>query len=327
MADLARFLELEGRALVMADSFSIAGTAFPRGTFFFPRGRNPDLDALLEEASLTGRVVPIASGRTAEGPDLGTDAAAPLRLPRLALLGGEGTSPPSFGAHWFFLERILDVPFDILNVVDAASSDLGRYDVIVLPSGSPLGELGDDGLEALESWIRAGGALVAIAGSARALAEPLAGVEEREEASDQDEEDSQAALERALRTREERELEDWMERTPGAILQVSLDRDHPLAFGAEADGGPGRTFVLSSGFGFEPSEDFESIAFFPSGLERMSGVISEGNLERLARSAWLVERELGAGKVTLFADDPLFRLFWFAGFQLLSNALLVAPAF
>jgi len=31
--------------------------------------------------------------------------------------------------------------------------------------------------------------------------------------------------------------------------------------------------------------------------------------------------------VILFADDPLFRMMWYAGFQPYANALLLGPAF
>ena len=57
----------------------------------------------------------------------------------------------------------------------------------------------------------------------------------------------------------------------------------------------------------------------------MSGVISDGTLERLSRSAWLVEKRVGRGSVVLFADDPLFRMMWHAGFQPYANALFLGP--
>jgi hypothetical protein len=36
---------------------------------------------------------------------------------------------------------------------------------------------------------------------------------------------------------------------------------------------------------------------------------------------------MGQGKVILFADDPAFRQFWYSGWQLYLNALLLGPAF
>ncbi|MEX1257300.1 MAG: M14 family metallopeptidase [Gemmatimonadota bacterium] len=324
---LIRFLEAEGRVVALADTFSVAGTSFPRGTLFFPRSRNEGLDERLAAAGLAGVAIPISSGLTISGPDLGTDDAAPLTLPRIGLLGGEGTSPTGFGAHWHFLERVLDIPFDILAVEGLSGVALDDYDVIVVPPGSPESVLGESGIERLDSWIRAGGTLVAAGAAARDLAEPLAEVVERTELEEEVDPDRDERLERALRTREERELDRWREETPGTIFQLTLDPAHPLAFGADAGSLAGRFFVLSSGVGFEPDEAFESVAYFPEGLDRISGVVSDETLDRLARSAWLVERTRGSGKVILFADDPLFRGFWYSGFQIFANAILVAPAF
>jgi len=153
-------------------------------------------------------------------------------------------------------------------------------------------------------------------------------VEERTSLDDEEELDRDEQLQRDLRTREERQMEQWMERIPGTILPVEMDPDHPLVFGAAAGGvGPERLFVLSSGVGFEPSSSYETVAHFPEGLDRISGVISERNLERLDRSAWLVERRLGSGRVILFADDPVFRGFWYSGWPLYLNAILIVPNF
>ena len=86
-------------------------------------------------------------------------------------------------------------------------------------------------------------------------------------------------------------------------------------------------FVLSRGRAFEPSDGFESVAFFSEGLEKISGVISEESLDRLDRSTWLAEVRVGRGSMILFVEDPLFRMFWYSGFQLYANALLLGPAF
>jgi hypothetical protein len=325
---LIDFLEEEGRVFAMADTFSLQGTDYPRGTLFFPQGRNDDLDRRIEEAGLGGMVTPVSTGYSTSGIDLGTNDAAPLRLPRVALLGGEGTASTSFGAHWHFLEEVVDLPFDAVNVSDAASMDLSSWDVIILPSGNPTGTLGSSGMERLEQWVRGGGTLVSVAGSAQRIAGAFADVEERTSLDDEEELDRDEQLQRDLRTREERQMEQWMERIPGTILPVEMDPDHPLVFGAAAGGvGPERLFVLSSGVGFEPSSSYETVAHFPEGLDRISGVISERNLERLDRSAWLVERRLGSGRVILFADDPVFRGFWYSGWPLYLNAILIVPNF
>jgi hypothetical protein len=142
---LLRFLEGEGVVFAMADTFSLGGRSWPRGTLFFPQGRNQELDRRVEEAGLGGLVTPIATGLSQGGIDLGSQDASPLRLPRVALLGGEGTVATSFGAHWSFLEQELDLPFDVVNVGDVASVELGRYHVVVVPGGIPFPSWGRTG--------------------------------------------------------------------------------------------------------------------------------------------------------------------------------------
>ena len=318
------FLEEGGRAHVMADTFRLGGRAYPSGTWFLSRERNDDLDRRASEAGLGPHLIPIRTGLTESGPDLGTNGGRPVELPRVMLLMGEGTSANSAGAHWFFLEQRLGIPFQRVNVADVVRTDLAEWDVIISPAGGVAQELGARGVEALTTWVRNGGTLVAVGSSAAGLGREVAEVELREDAEEELEREER--LERALRTREERERDEWSESIPGTILQVDLDPRHPLSFGAEADGTPGRMFVLSSGSAFEPDEEFESAAWFPGGVSRISGVISGDNLQRLDRSAWAIQKAVGQGSVILFADDPLFRMLWYSGFQPYTNALLLGPA-
>ncbi|UCC24023.1 MAG: hypothetical protein JSU98_09810 [Gemmatimonadales bacterium] len=318
---LVRFLEAGGRGRVMPDTFRIGGTLHPPGTVFLPAGLNPDLRARVREAGLSG-LIPVSSALTETGRDLGTGRAGDLALPRVALVGGEGTSSGSYGAHRFFLEHRLGLPYDAVNASELGGLDLARYDVVVVPEGGSVGRgLSESQQDRLRSWIQGGGTLVAV-GSGAAGFEDLTGVELRQA----DPPDEEGQVERALRTREERELERWEGQTPGTVLETRLDRGHPLVFGAAAPGGD-RFFVLSSGDGFEPAESFESAVWFGEELGKVSGVIGEETLERLSRSSWAVERRIGRGSAILFADDPLFRMMWYAAFQPYANAILLGPAF
>ncbi len=320
---IVRFLGDGGSVRVMAEPFTLGGEAYPRGTFYLPRDSDGELDERVRRAGLGERAEPAATGLTDDGPDLGTGSAAELLLPRVALLSGEGTSSGSMGATWYFLERRLGLPFDALEVSRVAGTDLSDYDVVVVPSASGLGRtLGEAGRSALEDWVRTGGTLVALARGAAevggwmdvTLREPP-GVDEA------------LRLDRALRTRHEREVESWEEATPGAILQATLDPQQPLAFGAAAGGVDHAMFVLSTGTSFEPAESFESVAWFADDVDKISGVVGEATLDRLRRSSWIVQRRSGRGRVVLFADDPLYRMMWYAGFQPFTNAVMLAPVF
>jgi hypothetical protein len=316
-----RYLKDGGRVRVLNDAFSIEGRRWPRGTLFFPRYGVADYAATISAAGIANIATPVRTGRAAEGNDLGTGDAQELRMPTVALLAGAGVATTSFGAHWFFLEQTLQLPFDQLGLDRIAATDLSRYTVIIAPDMA-RNAVDERARVALKAWIESGGTLIAAGTGARGLGADLSDIKLREDAATPD----SIRIERALRGREARELDRWEQQVPGAILTVRLDPAHPLAFGAGLSGDPSRLFVLHSGAQtFEPDPAFETVGFFDSGLQRTSGVISERNLERLQRGSWLVTRRIGSGRSILFIDDPVFRHFWYATFQSYTNAIMIGP--
>jgi hypothetical protein len=319
---VVRYLQDGGRVRVLNEAFTIEGRRWPAGTLFFPRLGVADFADRIRAAGIHELAAPVSTGRASAGNDLGTGNSHNLELPKVALIGGEGVGPTALGAHWFFLEQTLQIPFDMLPPDRVASVNLADWDVIITPDmGRTL--LGERGREALEQWVRRGGTLIATGSGARGLGADVAGIKLRETPT----ESADVRRERALQGREARQLERWEAQVPGAILTVQLDTAHPLVFGAGTDGRPDRLFVLHSGAQvFEPDPDFETVGHFRSELERVSGVIGERSLERLQQGSWLAMRRLGSGRVILFLDDPVFRHFWYSTFQLYANAIMVGPA-
>ncbi len=309
------FLRAGGRGSVLDEAFTLEGRSWPAGTIFLRRAGERSLAQQVQASGLGERAVAVATGLTPAGNDLGTSDAYALRLPKVGLLSGAGIFASSYGAHWFFLEQALHLPFDALLADGLDDVDLSAYDVLILPEARPRKAT----IDRLTAWVKAGGTLIAVGSGARAIAKPIADVEVREP-----EEGDSADVARALRGREARELEQWEQEVPGTILQVRLDPANPLAFGSGIDGDSTRFFVLhSSDWAFEPDAGFETAAYFPADLRRISGVISGRNLERLSRSAWLASKDIGSGRVILFADDPLFRAFWYSAFTPYVNAIMV----
>jgi hypothetical protein len=316
---IVRFLDEGGRARVLGRASTRGGRHWPAGTWYLPSAGNEDLRERVRVAGLAELVAPVRSGLSDEGIDLGSDRVSPVRLPRVGVVSGEGVSPTSFGAHWFFLEQELGLRFDALLLNELARLDLGRYDVLVIPELSQT-SLPEADRDLLLGWIERGGRLVAVGSGAAAVAE-LAGIELRETP-----EDTVSARDRGLRGREERERDAWRDAVPGSIVPARLDPAHPLAWGAGVAGDDGRIYVLHSGLRvFEPGDGVEAVAHFTAELPRISGVISQANLARLERGAWLASRQMGRGSVVLFAGDPLFRLFWRSTHPLYVNALLLGP--
>ena len=239
-------------------------------------------------------------------------------MPRVGVFTGDGVAPSSFGGHWYFLEQRLGLPFDALLVEDLLELDLGRYDVLVLPDLS-MGALSPSGLTRLTEWVQRGGRLVAVAGGAAAVAPEFDLSARSTSAADT------IPPEELVRTRSQRVRSERQEEVTGVILSVRVDAEHPLGWSAGGAADTSR-FVLHNGtLVFDPSADAETVSYFPDELDATSGVISSDNLERLEHGAWLVSRAHGRGNVTLFADDPLFRLFWYQAHQPYVNAILVGP--
>ena len=314
-AGVIRYLRAGGLVRTLGTPSRFEGRTWPAGTWYLRGSADDEVARRIEDAGLGGIAVPVLTGRSEEGIDLGSEGNPPLRLPRIGLIGGDGIIPTSYGAHWYYLDNDLQLSFDALLLQDLGDLDLRPYHVLILPDTRV--ELDEAVSERLSDWIEQGGRLVAVAGGSEAAAE-LAEVEMRGE----------GAMERRpdlLRpTREERERQEWADDAHGAILEAHLDPRHPLTWGSSFDQHPDRIFILNGGDRiFEPADNLEAVAWFEDDLEATSGVISGERLARMEEGAWLVSRSYGSGEIILFADDPLFRLFWKATMPLYRNALLI----
>jgi hypothetical protein len=314
---IVRYLAEGGTLRVVTKPSTFEGRDWPAGTWFLPTFNQADVRDRVERAGLGGLATPIASGLAERGVDLGSANTPVVRQPRLAVVGGDGIVATSYGAHWYHLEQQLGAAFDAILLPELGRIDLSRYDVIVIPD--MRGRLEEPVRESLRDWVERGGRLIAVSGGAEAAA-PVAGVELRQRAAG----DETDALQRLLETREERDRRTWNEEVPGVILEARLDPGHPISWGATFEGGADRLFVLHErGRVFEPRSGAEVVASFGPQLQPTSGVISDRNLLRLEQGAWLLSRTIGQGRVILFADDPLFRLFWQSTKPLYLNAILL----
>jgi hypothetical protein len=101
-----------------------------------------------------------------------------LARPQIAMLSRGSTNMLDFGATWYLLDHRLGIRHSHLDESRIGAYDLRRYNVIVLPErwgpggggGAGAGAALPPGLAAsLAEWVRAGGTLVAVGNSARAL--------------------------------------------------------------------------------------------------------------------------------------------------------------
>ena len=318
---LLRYIDDGGRAFALRGDFDQDGLSWPAGTVFLPGDEGAR--ARLSAAGLTRLVHTVSSGTTSRGHDLGTGSSITLQMPNVAVLMGAGFSPSSAGAIWFLLESMAGIPFDALGAAYTDLSDLTPYDVVVVPSGS-LRRVGADLDGELRSWVEQGGTLVSLGASTRWAAGSIAEIDLR--SAETEELPDQERRRIGLRTTEERRSDAWDDAITGIILPLTLDRDHPLAWGAGLGNEAASAFTLHlHDLGLEPSAGHETVAAFGESVDAVSGAVSEEKLQEIAASSWLSVARVGAGKVIMFADDPLFRLMWPANFVLFTNAIIYGP--
>jgi hypothetical protein len=215
------------------------------------------------------------------------------------------------------------IPFDPRPTDRLTARQLARYDVVVAPPARS--SVYEQSRDLLAEWVKSGGTLVAMGEAARWTAGAIADLAVRQE--DTTSVSDAERLRRALRTREERRSERWEDAVTGVILPARADPEHPLAWGTAAGTPDGPYFVLHrTDLSFEPDDRSEAVIHFPLDVSEVSGVIGERKLDKVAGSSWLATRAIGEGRVVLFADDPLFRLFWRSAFVPFTNSLLYGPS-
>ncbi len=95
---------------------------------------------------------------------------------------------------------------------------------------------------------------------------------------------------------------------PGAIGRVQLNTKHFLTYGYRQNEIP--VFLYSSNV-FEAPPGEKPVASYPSADRlKMSGLIWDISLQRLANKVYAMEESVGSGHVILFAEDPTFRAYW-----------------
>ena len=81
------------------------------------------------------------------------------------MLAGDPVSPTSFGWLWFLFERRLGYRFTAIRAEALGSADLDRYNVLIVPDGSPealAATLGGVAIDRLKDWIGRGGTLICL---------------------------------------------------------------------------------------------------------------------------------------------------------------------
>jgi hypothetical protein len=172
----ARLVERGVEVRVAEKPFELGGHSFSRGSVvvlpFDNRRFDIDFNRMMDEAAaeleLVAAAVPTGLG-DGDLPDLGGGHFRRLVPLRIAVLARQGVDGTDFGSIWHAIDQRLAIRHSHLDREYLALSDLGRYNVVVLPNAW-RGELSEAERKILEDWVDDGGTLIAIARSAAQVA-------------------------------------------------------------------------------------------------------------------------------------------------------------
>jgi len=319
------------RMLAARAEFKIGNETWPPGTLVARVERNPDsLHQRIQELAVRHgvRVRAVNTPWTDSGITLGSARLVDLKKPRLAVAIYEPTLGRSYGSLWFLLEQMIEYPFTPVRTRQFRTADLSKYEVIVFPNGSDSGyqeELGAEGVARLRSWIDNGGVFIGLGGGAAFAARRgvewttsrLIGRRPEPTATQPPQQQPPSPL-----LSKEEPPEKAVERTPGAMVRVELNRGHFLTLGYEPD----QVVLHNSDLIFSASSEGTHVAAYAKENLRVSGFLWPDTERRLAGSPYLIAEKLGRGHVFLFADDPNFRLLWPRLTRLFMNGVFLAPS-
>lgn len=307
--------------------FEVEGKSFPAGSLLITKGGNeylPDFDQkVVSIANQFGvNLATTMTGYVDKGKDFGSPNIRIIDAPKVALIGGQGTSSLNFGAIWHFFEKELDYPLVTLELDNIARYDLSKYNVLIMPSSWGAG-LSDAGLKKVMDWVRAGGKLIAIERAVDLFANKegfnlKTFDSESEEKAAKAKLDSLSKVERILPHTESERLA-ISTGVAGAIYEVTMDETHPLGYGTG-----GKYYSLKN--------NSNKYAFLTKGVN--AGIIANKDAYRTGYIGYKIKSSMGEslaigvenvgrGQIVYFMDDPTFRGFWESGKLIFSNAIFM----
>ncbi len=304
---LAALLKNKVKVRTNESPFKAAGKSFKEGTLIITRKGNDKADFETIPVQIAEKMginlVPVYSGLSESGPDLGANSIDIVKAPDVAVIMGAGVSATAAGDVWHFFDKQLDYPVTIIDGSYIGSVDLWKFDVLILPSGRYNNIFKDT--KELSRWVSDGGRLILMESAVSGFA-GKEGFDLKAKA----EESSTSNKDQKYGNRERDAISDQI---PGAIYKVGLDATHPLAYGYDSD-----TYVMIKNvIGYDYLKDGWNVGKLQ---ERVSGFAGAKTNAKMKDVPVFAVQDSGKGKIIYLNESPIFRAFWYGGKQLMANA-------
>lgn len=329
----------QGLAVKSSDlAFTHMDIRYPAGTLIIDVADNPAelAEIIAGLVELTGAPVSsVDNSWVTDGPNFGSANVVRFNPPRVAIAWDTPTSPYSAGNTRFIIERQFDYPVTPIRTRRLASSDLSRYQVLILPqSGYGPGyaaTLGKKGTKNLQDWVTKGGVLIGLGNANRFLADPdvdLLSIRRENAVIESDKVKAGSAVkakngkdtatEKTVKGQYVTDAEaykdlitpakDKPDSVAGVLVKADVDADHWLAAGVA----PTLNVLVGGSDIYTPIKLNKgvNVARFRAADELLaSGYLWEQNRKQLAYKPFTVVQRRGKGYVIGFTQDPNVRAY------------------
>ncbi|MBL7752556.1 MAG: zinc carboxypeptidase, partial [Chitinophagaceae bacterium] len=252
-------------------------------------------------------ILPVTTGASVTGSDLGSRNFAVTQKPRIAMIVGTGANATDAGEVWHLLDQRFNMPATHLEQGLFNQADLTKYNTLIMVGGRYT----TIDKEKLRQWIEAGGTLILTEESinwAQQAGISTVGFRRTRPATDSATVIPYADLGQVR----------GAQQMSGAIFSADFDPTHPLAYGY-----PGKTVSLfkANNVFLEIPPNRNAAPFQYGKAPLQSGWLSQQNYAAMKNSAAVVVNAVGSGRVINIADNPNFRAFWLGGTKLMMNAI------
>jgi hypothetical protein len=308
-------IHVEVTALPFTSSTESGVKEFPSGSLVIPMGfqslNDEEVRSLIQEAAQKSgqHVYATATGFSLQGIDLGSNNISAVRIPKVLMLIGQGTSQYEAGEIWHLLDTKVNMPITKMDIGLFGRINLYDYNTLILPSGF-YNALISSQVNHLKDWLNRGGTIISLRTASQWLqAQEIV----KEEYLSIDSDPEPAFVPFAARRNFE-----GAKAIGGSIYLAHLDNTHPLGYGYRSKELP---VYRNSSIFFKPSKNKYQTPVHYTENPLLGGYISNANLEKVKQSASVLISPVGQGRVVHFIDNPNFRGTWFGTNKLFLNAI------
>lgn len=299
------------RAKVSMKNFKNDGISYDYGTIFIPvqnqKLKSNELFNFLDRVANKSHVqINGVSTGLNDGIDLGSNNFRNIKLPKVAMLVGNGIYGNDAGEVWHLLDQRYDMHITKLDMSYFNRVDISKYTAIVVPNSSRMNEVA---VKKLQTWVRNGGILIGYRNAARWLSsKKFITLEFKRPKMDTVKNVSF----------EDRSKQTGAQVIGGAIFEANIDRSHPINFGYKNDK---IALFRNTTLFIKPDKKSYNNPIQYTNTPLLSGYISKENAKEIKNTVPFKVQRKGRGRVIVFTDNTNFRAFWYGTNKLLMNAI------